>query len=80
MSTLQTDVTTFLCVYPIAYISLLVVCKYWYIFLRMEPSTNQVKEPVYKKAIDKWRQVIPKDMQRTMYRTAPLLQQLGYKM
>jgi len=45
----------------------------------MEPSTNQVKEAVYKKAIDKWRQAIPVHMQKTMYRTAPLLQQLGYK-
>ena len=48
-------------------------------FIRMEPSTNQVKEAVYIKAIDKWREVIPLNMQKTMYRTAPLLQQLGYK-
>ena len=45
----------------------------------MEPSTNQVKEAVYIKAVDKWREVIPLHMQKTMYRTAPLLQQLGYK-
>lgn len=46
---------------------------------KMEPSTNQVKQPVYKNAIDKWREVIPKNLQKTMYKTAPLLQQLGYK-
>ena len=49
------------------------------LFIRMEPSTNQVKEAVYIKAVDKWREVIPLHMQKTMYRTAPLLQQLGYK-
>lgn len=48
-------------------------------FFRMEPSTNQVKQPVYKNAIDKWREAIPKNLQKTMYKTAPLLQQLGYK-
>ena len=45
---------------------------------RMEPSTNQVKEPVNSKAIDKWRHDIPEEMQKKMYRTAPLLSQLGY--
>lgn len=50
-----------------------------FLFLRMEPSTNQVKEAVYQKAIDKWREAIPLHMQRTMYRTAPLLKTLGYK-
>ncbi len=44
----------------------------------MEPSSNQVKDAVHTKAVDKWREKMPVDAQREIYRQCDMLKELGY--
>lgn len=46
--------------------------------LRMELSSNQVKEAVHTVAIDKWRHKVPLKTQQEMYRVCSMLKELGY--
>lgn len=47
---------------------------------KLEPSSNQVKEPVHTNSVEKWRSHIPLDVQRTIYRECDMLKELGYSL
>ncbi len=46
--------------------------------LRLEPSSNQVKEAVNTAPVDKWREKLPIPLQRQIYAEANMLRELGY--
>lgn len=45
---------------------------------RLEPSSNQVVQPVYTNSIDKWREKMPLRDQRIIYGECDMLKELGY--
>lgn len=47
-------------------------------FNRLEPSSNQVQKAVNTDSVEKWRQKMPEDIQKQIYKQCDLLKELGY--
>ena len=45
---------------------------------RLEPSSNQVRKAINTESVDKWREKLPQDIQKQIYRECDLLKELGY--
>ena len=47
-------------------------------FFRLEPSSSQVRREVNTESVEKWRQKMPVDIQKEIYKKCDLLKELGY--
>ena len=45
---------------------------------RLEPSSNQVKRPVYKDSVSRWKHKLSLSDQKKIYRECDMLKELGY--
>ncbi len=55
-----------------------IIIVWCFVLLRLEPSSNQVKRPVYKDSLMTWKDKIPLSMQQKIYSECDMLKELGY--